>query len=99
MREKANFNSRIMRRLSLLQQFSFRIKYVKGHENLSDSLSRVNMSDMESKSMSYHYGPVIEEGEILLQVAKLSDDFVEAKELYKAFYERLQTPEFIEFLA
>jgi hypothetical protein len=52
MREKANFNSGIIKWLLLLQQFALGIKYVKGSENLSDFLSRVDMSDHENKSLT-----------------------------------------------
>jgi hypothetical protein len=66
MREKANFDSRIIRWVLLLEQSAFGIKYVKGHENLSDSLSRIDMSDMQSRTFSCHVGLF---KEILLQVA------------------------------
>ena len=47
LKENANFKSRLLRWHLALQHFTFRIKYVKGEENLGDSLSRIDLSDLE----------------------------------------------------
>jgi hypothetical protein len=53
LKENANFVSRLMRWHLALQQFTFGIKHVKGEENLGDILSRIDLSDLESKSLGY----------------------------------------------
>ena len=53
LKENANFKSRLIRWHLALQQFTFGIKHVKGEENMGDILSRIDLSDLESKPLEY----------------------------------------------
>jgi len=56
LKESANLKSRLMRWHLALEHFTFGIKHVKREENLEDILSRIDLSDLETKSLEYFLG-------------------------------------------
>jgi len=53
LKQNANFKSRLMRWHLALPQFTFGIKHVKGEQIFGKILSRIDLSDLESKSLEY----------------------------------------------
>jgi hypothetical protein len=100
MREKTNSDSRIMRWLLLLLQFTFGIKYDKGSENPSDSLSRVHTTDLGNKSFDYNFTQTfVDETDIELNVIHVSNgQLEESKEIFEVLFYGLNDPKSIENL-
>jgi hypothetical protein len=84
LKENANFKSRLMRWHLALQQCTFGIKHLKGEENLGDILSRIDLSDLESKSLKYI--PWIIQ---IIPVALTGEQETEAKELCRVLLFRV----------
>jgi hypothetical protein len=90
----ANFKSRLMRWHLALQQFTFGTKHVKGEENLEDILSRIDLSDLESKSLEYSLESDIDAcGSGVLSIALTEEQEVEAKDLYQVLFLVLRDPD------
>ena len=63
------------------QQFTFGIKHVKREENLGDILSRIDLSDLESKSLEYSLESAFDAyGSGFLSVSLTEEQEAEAKE-------------------
>jgi hypothetical protein len=76
-----------------LQQFTFGIQHVKGEENLGDLLSRMNLSDLDTKSLECSLESDLDACESgLLSVALTHKQEPEAKELYRVLFLALQDP-------
>jgi len=98
--ENANFKSRLMRWHLALQQFTFGIKNVKGEKNLGDTLSGIDLSDLESKCLEYFWESDFDAcGSGFLSVALTEEQEAEAKELYRVLVLVLQDPEALKTLS
>jgi hypothetical protein len=99
LKENANFKSRPMKWHLALQRFTFGIKHVKGEENLGDILSRIDLSDLESKSLEYSLESDFDAcGSGSLSVALKEEQEAEAKEFYRVLFLILQDLESIWIL-
>jgi len=83
-----------------LQQFTFGIKHVKGSENFSDSLSRVDMNDLKNKSFDYNFSKhFLDETHIALNVIHVSNSQLEeSKEIYIALFYGLKHRKLLRIL-
>jgi hypothetical protein len=82
-----------------LQQVTFGIKHRKGEENLEDILSRIDLSDLESKSLEYSLESDFDAcGSGFLSVSLTKEQEAEAKELYPVLFLVLQDPDALKTL-
>jgi hypothetical protein len=100
LKENANFKSRLMRWHLALQQFTFGIKHLKGEENLGDILSRIDLSDLESKSLeNFLKSDFNAYGSGFLSVALTEEQEAEVKQLYRVLFLVLQDPDALKTLS
>ena len=100
LKENANCKSRLMRWHLVLQQFTFGIKHVKKEENLGDILHRIDLSDLESKSLEYSLESDFDAcGSGFLSVALTEEQEAEAKEIYRVLFLVIQDPDALKTLS
>jgi len=100
LKQNANFKSRLMRWHLALPQFTFGIKHVKGEQILGKILSRIDLSDLESKSLEYSLESDFDAFGIgFLSVALTEEQESEGKELFRVLFLVLQDADALKTLS